>query len=318
MLEKSYFISLLNEALGQTAKLRKGGNELVYFCPKCFHPKRKMELCIDESSSFFGIYNCWVCQNSGNFGKLLRLVNAPAPLQNKLYQLTKDILKTRHIRQVKSDPEEVVLPNEFHPLSTPVDLPEYKNAMVYLKRRGVLREDILRYNIGYGGEGEGEYSQHLIFPSYDLSGSLNFFIGRKYYDIPGQINYKKPECSMNIIGFECFINWKYGEVSLVEGVFDAIAVRNNAIPLFGKYLQPKLKEAIIQNKVKRVNMILDNDALDDAVSNCQELIKIGIEVCVIKLDGKDPSVLQFNKMQELICNAKPFEFEDLMKYKIGL
>jgi hypothetical protein len=37
----------------------------------------------------------------------------------------------------------------------------------------------------------------------------------------------------NIIGFENMINWNV-PIVLCEGAFDAIAIKRNAIPLFGK------------------------------------------------------------------------------------
>ena len=151
MLVKSEIISLLNGALGQTARLRKGGGEAVYFCPVCKHPKRKLECCIDEKSKFFGIFNCWTCSTSGTLRKLLSLVNAPQSYGDRLYQLTKD-RKFCGIEDIQST--YVSLPPEFHPMCKPKKSPEYKNALAYLKKRGITREDILRYNIGYCESGE--------------------------------------------------------------------------------------------------------------------------------------------------------------------
>jgi hypothetical protein len=42
--------------------------------------------------------------------------------------------------------------------------------------------------------------------------------------------------SRDIIGFELFINWNV-PIILCEGVFDAIAIKRNAIPLLGKTIQ---------------------------------------------------------------------------------
>ena len=309
MLAKSEIIALLNDVLGQTARLRKGGNEAVYFCPFCRHVKRKMECCLDENNKFFGVFNCWTCSTSGTFGKLLTLVNASQSRRDRLYQLTKDI---RFLPKVGDKFESVELPTEFHPLSRPRNTPEYKNAVAYLRRRGVLREDILRYNIGYC-EGGGEYEYHIIVPSYDAKSELNFFVGRRYYDTPGTIPYKKPNVPMSdIVGFESFVNYKE-PLNIVEGCFDAFAVRNNAVPLFGKYLSRKLREMMLLNHTKRVNMILDNDALDDAVKNYVRLRRDGIEVYIVHLDGKDPSEMGFERTHELIRNAREFDEMELTK-----
>jgi DNA primase len=311
---KSDIISLLNDALNQTAKLRKGGDQLTYHCPACKHHKRKLEVCLEEGNKF-GIFNCWTCGTSGNLGKLLKIINAAHSYRDKLFQLTKDIRIIRK-RSSKVSTSEVVLPDEFRSLTIPRKTPEYKNALVYLQRRGILREDILRYNIGYCEE--GPYDQHIIIPSYDAKGIINFFIGRRYYNTEGIIPYKKPyEASMNIIGFECFIN--YNEpLNLCEGVFDGIAIRNNAVPLFGKCLSKKLQEAMLINKTPRVNMILDNDAMKESIRNCKMMMRLGINVHLVRLNGKDPSVLGFEKIHTLIRESKQFTDDDLLRYELGL
>lgn len=316
MLIQTQLVSLLDEVLTQTAKLRKGGNQATYFCPSCHHHKRKLEVNLET-----GQWHCWTCDIKGSYlGSLLTKVKAPRKYREQLHKLTGDI---RFLRRTKKKAEtDISLPEEFHPLSVPLDTPEYKNALYYLKKRKLLSEDILRYNIGYCES--GPYEGHVIIPSYDSDGKLNFFIARRYYDIDGTISYKKPDVSMNLVGFESFINYsaEYG-LTLVEGAFDAIAVRNNAIPLFGKYMSQKLKTAIIVNKVKRVNIILDNDAYSDAIKNWKQIQQFKVSGCdikvhVIKLDGKDPSVLGYEKVHELIKNSKPFEDEDELAYKIGL
>ena len=310
MLVQSQIVTLLNELLNQNARLRKGGNQAVYFCPCCHHYKRKLEINLET-----GQWHCWTCNIKGSFlGSLFTKVKAPKSYRDRLLKLTGDLRLVMRDRK-KTSFADVVLPDEFHPLSQPKTTPEYKNALAYLKRRGIIREDILRYNIGYCET--GPYAYHIIVPSYDATGNLNFFMGRRYYNTEGAIPHKKPEASMNIVGFESFVN--YNEpLNLCEGVFEGIAIRNNAIPLFGKYPSRKLREAMILNGTTRVNMILDNDAIDDAMKNCKMMERLGIDVYLVKLDGKDPSVLGFEKTHELIRNAKQIEFDDMLAYELGI
>ena len=61
---------------------------------------------------------------------------------------------------------------------------------------------------------------------------------------------KNPQVSKDIVGFELHINWNY-PVCLVEGAFDAIAIKRNAIPLFGKTIPDQLKHRIIENKTDK-------------------------------------------------------------------
>lgn len=308
---QSQIVGLLNELLNQTARMRKGGMQAVYFCPCCHHYKRKLEINLET-----GQWHCWTCNIKGSFlGSFLTKVKAPKTYRDRLLKLTGDVRFTMQSKYVAS--AEVALPGEFHPLSQPKTSPEYKNAMMYLKRRGIIREDILRYNIGYCET--GPYAYHIIVPSYDAKGNLNFFMGRRYYESEGTIPHKKPEVSMDLVGFEIFIN--YNEpLNLCEGVFDAIAIRNNAVPLFGKYPSKKLREKMIINGTKRVNIVLDSDALRDAVKNYSLLIKDvpNIEVHVVKLNGKDPSSLGFERVSDLINTSREFDFTDLLNYELGL
>ena len=75
------------------------------------------------------------------------------------------------------------------------------------------------------------YNIRIIIPSYDSDGILNYFIGRHFYG--GKFKYRNPSISKDVVGFELFINWDE-PIILCEGVFDAMAFKRNAIPLFGK------------------------------------------------------------------------------------
>lgn len=318
MLVKSQVIAILNDLLNQTARLRKGGNQAVYFCPVCKHYKRKLEICLEDGKDF-GKWHCWTCNSAGLFlGSFLKKVNASQPYRDRLSKLTGDLRLLKRATK-KSSNEQLSLPEEFISLVKPRSSIEYKNALAYLKRRGVLTEDILRYNIGYCEE--GDYQYHIIVPSYDAMGRLNFFIGRRYYDAEGTIPYKKPEHPMDgIIGFESFINYSY-PLNLCEGVFDAFAIRSNPVPLFGKYPSKKLREQMILNGVKEVNMILDNDAWRDAIVNYKLLLRqipCLEKIRLVKLNGKDPSKLGFVKTHELIRTTPEFTESDWFRYELGL
>jgi len=313
MLIKSEIVSLINSALGQTAKLRKGGNQLIYFC-KCGHYKRKLEVCLEDGNKF-GIFNCWVCGKSGNLNKLLKLFNAPQVYREKLYRLIKDIKVIRR-GTFKSFLTEVVLPDDFHPFSKPLNSVEYRNALIYLKKRGVLQEDILRYNIGYCEN--GDYKYHIIIPSYDANGNLNFFIGRRYYETENVIPFKKPNTSMDMIGFEIFVNWKE-PVILVEGAFNALTIRRNAIPLFGKYPSKKLYKTLINNNIKRIYVCLDSDAEKESIHVCKKLLRLGITPYLVSIvGGKDPNEIGFEKSWECINNAKEVDFLFLLDKELEI
>ena len=164
--------------------------------------------------------------------------------------------------------------------------------MIYLKNRGITRHDIVRYGIGYCES--GPYEKMIIIPSYDKDGKLNFFTGRSYYK-DASFKHKNPKVSKDIIGFDLFINWNE-PITIVEGAFDAIAVKRNAIPLFGKIILKKLKKQIIKKNVKDIYIALDSDARDKALDICQYFIDNGIRVYLIELGDKDPSELGYKNI----------------------
>jgi hypothetical protein len=65
-----------------------------------------------------------------------------------------------------------------------------------------------------------------------------------------QSKYKNPPISKDIVPFELFINWS-SPLILVEGMFDALAVKRNAIPLLGKHIQKALMKKIVTSEVKK-------------------------------------------------------------------
>lgn len=300
--------------MGQQARLRKGGSQATYFCPFCNHYKRKLEVSLET-----GKWHCWICHVRGSFlGSLLSKLKAPIRLKNQLFDLTKDV---RLQRNTKSSTviEEKCLPTDFIPLSIPLKndvywsekIQEYRRALDYVKSR-VTMDDIYRYNIGFCME--GEYRDCVIIPSYDCDGKLNYFSARCYY--PNQpIKYRNAPFEKNIIGFESFINFNE-PVNLTEGAFDAISVRINAVPLFGTMLSERLIYNLLVYKTPLVNLILDNDALKEVNKIINQFQKWGISFKVIQLPEKDPSLIGFDVMHDLIARAKLFSFEDRVRNKL--
>jgi hypothetical protein len=117
--------------------------------------------------------------------------------------------------------------------------------------------------------------------------------------------------------FELFINFEQ-PITLVEGPFDAIAVKNNCIPLFGKTMSKQLKLKLLENDVPMVHILLDNDAIKDSIKICEFLIKNSIPTKLVMLDGKDPSVIGFEKTWQMIDSCDTMDFEKLFKLKLRI
>ena len=127
--------------------------------------------------------------------------------------------------------------------------------------------------------------------------------------------HRNPNTTKDIIGFELHINWDM-PIILVEGAFDAIAIKRNAIPLFGKTISNTLKRRIVERNVKTIYICLDNDAKKQAIEAAEYFVANGINVFLVKIPESDPSELGFEKIQEILdstCNLNP---EELMQEKI--
>lgn len=298
MLEHS-ITDILTRVFNHSPVLQKSGDELLFFCPKCHHHKKKLNVNIKN-----GFYHCWICDFKGRgFVSLLKKLKAK-PEFFSYFKGYKYVPKTTNIKEVK-------LPEEFEPMYKKSRNVHYKNMLNYCLRRGLSYTEMIRYNIGYCLE--GEYANQIIFPSYDSDQKLNFFCGRRVYD--SFIKYQLCNYSKNIVGFESLIDYKH-KLTIVEGVFDAISVKYNVIPLFGTNMSDILKIKLISNRPPRVNVLLDNDAITKSLKICEFLIENDINVHMIELNGKDPNEIGHKKTWEFINNSVRFTESDLFRYKV--
>ena len=299
-------INLLNRVLNSNGtKLRKQ-DEYMYWSPFISHHKPKLQINITT-----GKWHCWVSNVGGhNLFQLFKKVGASNEHFSELGELVDDV--PRYKKTKDTSKEVVQLPKEYKPLWNGGDSIVKRHALSYLYKRGINDQDILKYDIGYCDF--GLYSNRIIIPSYDSDGKLNFFVGRDFYN--GKMKYRNSPTSKDIIGFDLFINWDE-PIILCEGVFDAMAFRRNAIPLFGKTVMDTLMKKIIESRVKTIYLGLDNDAIEDAVKITETFINNGIEVRMMNFKEKDPSETGFSNLLYLIDRTKKTKFSDLMRVRLN-
>ena len=58
-------------------------------------------------------------------------------------------------------------------------------------------------------------------------------------------------------------------IILCEGLFDAMAIKRNAIPLLGKNIQSNLMKKIVTSVVNKIYIALDRDAIKQALNFCE-------------------------------------------------
>ena len=298
-------VNLLNRVLGDSGVKLKKQNEFMYWSPFITHHKRKLQVNIQTQK-----WHCWVSNTGGrNLFQLFKRVNASREQFNELVEL---VGEPKYSRVKKQDKKDLVrLPDEYKPLWNGGDGIVKRHALTYMYKRGFTDDDILKHNIGYCDE--GKYSNRIIIPSYDSDGGLNFFVGRDFYK--SKLKYLNSFTSKDVIGFDLFINWDE-PIILCEGVFDAMSFKRNAIPLFGKTMSKRLHKKILQQKVKKVFLALDDDAQLDAMKISEKLMNEGIDVRKIDLKNGDPNDIGFKKLTKMLSETAETNFLDLMKYKL--
>jgi DNA primase len=206
----------------------------------------------------------------------------------------------------------VSLPREFLPLWT-MNKSLYRNqAKSFLHKRGITDVDIKKYKIGFCDS--GLYEGRIIIPSYDDKGLLNYFVGRSF--VGEKMKYKNPNVSRDIIPFDWYIAWSK-PIVLCEGVFDAMSIRSNAIPMLSKKPSKSLLQKIFEKNVKTIYIALDDDAKKDAYNMSEFFRDFGIDCKVVKLPtDKDPNDLGWEKITTLIHTTESASFSDSIQARL--
>ena len=309
-------LHLLEQVLGKGRKT--SGDNYSFFSPFVSHYKPNLEINLAPNSKNQNFWHCWI---SNEKGRTIQSLFKRIRVDRQHYETLNRILKTKALHTWKDStkkeeklrlPQEFVRLTDFGSIRDITIAMQIKQALSYLKSRGILSTDIFRYNIGYCPN--GTYGGRIIVPSYDENLKLNFFVSRTIFEDVNS-KYKNPPISKNVIGFQSLINWDE-PITLVEGVFDAISARFNPIPLFGKIVQPLLKEKILIRKPPKVIVALDSDAIKDSIKICEWLISNGIKTSMVKLPDKDINEFGFQRFSEYIEILPSVDGFDLMKERI--
>ena len=305
-------LTLIELVLGKSRSTAR--NNAAFKCPFCQHSKPKLEIQIHTNEKKENPWHCWVCEEKGKtLLSLFRKIKAPTHHITELNSLIKPGSKQEQQLHTISLPKEFIPLNNISSLDKITNI-EARHATKFLKQRSITENDILKYNIGFCAE--GNFAKRIVIPSYDESGILNFFSTRTYLPDETQ-KYKNPSVDRNIIGWEYYVNWNT-PIILVEGIFDALTIKRNVIPLFGKNISEALMRRIVGSQVQKVYIALDNDALKEAIKHCEKLLSYGKEVYLVELGGKDANEIGFENFLERIENTEPLNFSTLVSKKIEL
>ena len=307
-MDYTFLLGSIENILGKSHK--RARDNYAFHCPFCNHRKPKLEINMATNEEGHNPWECWVCQTKGrSIRSLLRQLKTPR-------EQAQDILKyVPRGSTIEYRPLSIIeLPKEYQPLYSASSTSVVANLVKkYLYERGLTDNDFIKYGIGYCTS--GDYGGRVIIPSYTTSGTLNFYVARTFDG--NYYKYKNPEASKDIIFFENLINWN-APIILCEGVFDAIAIRRNAIPILGKSVSKELYKKIITSDVKDIYIALDTDARDRAIEIAEKFLNQGKRVFLIDLPDKDPSEMGFAAFTKFVQQAEELDLTKMMLHKLDL
>lgn len=271
------------------------GDEILFYCPKCKHHKKKLSVNLDKNK-----FKCWVCDYRGN--SVRRLVKRHGSFLDQQewakYDATVEIASFEDVFSAEQEIEEqfeqvINLPEEFKTLCSSRLSLASKPILRFLYDRGLTKQDILKWKIGYCPS--GEYKERVVVPSFNEDGDVNYFIARTY----GRdwMKYKNPPASRDIIFNELYVDFD-DDLVIVEGVFDAI-VAGNAVPILGSSLKEdsKLLKKVVEHDTP-VYIALDPDVETKAMRLIKKMLTLDIEVYKIDIkpyaDVGEMTKKQFN------------------------
>lgn len=289
-------ISILKKVMGSCYH---SGDEVLFFCPKCKHHKKKLSVNLDKNK-----FQCWVCGYRGN--NVRRLIRRHGSFQQQQeWAKIDDTIEIASFEDVFSTEQEIEekveqvidLPETFKTLCSGSLSLATRPIFRFLHERGVSKQDILKWKMGYCSS--GDYKERVIIPSFNEDGDINYFIARTYGN--DWMKYKNPPASRDIVFNELYVDFN-DDLIIVEGVFDAI-VAGNAVPILGSSLREdsKLLKKVVEHDTP-VYIALDPDVEAKAMRLIKKMLTLDIEVYKIDIapydDVGEMSKKEFNKRKQ--------------------
>jgi DNA primase len=302
---------IIEKYLGKSTHTEGSNN--YYHCPVCHWKKPRLSVSYEQNK-----FHCWKCGWGGKSlssilftlnaeksdivefytlrGENRTLTNSRTSLDDLRYMI---INMDRNLSNAKKY-YNITLPDGFVPLHK--DIRKFVTIPIrdYLFSRGISKYEIEYYDIHYNFS-EGK----ILIPSYDENGKLNFYVSRtashknKYYENPHSSIVKKTD----IIFFESILQ-PSDSIILTEGVFDAIKIGYNALPILGSFFNNTLISFLQKGNNKSVILAMDKDAIENMLKKSYYFLKCGIQVYMIDYnktdEGDDPSSISKETLREML------------------
>lgn len=262
-------------------QVRVKGTEVVFrTCLYCGNQRWNLEASGDK-----GVYHCWAGGCSGTVAGLLADIGAsvPAGLEVRVDQARPG---TRAPKAVHGT----------------VPLDTQPSALAYLAQRGV--DESTAQWLGIQVQTQGDYTPRVVIPLQEFWFRYPIgYISRGYGPAGGPKYLVEAQCSDSLPGW----GWTYQSdtVVLVEGVFDALAVRKAGYPVAMLLGTGRVKQAVrwasLAPPEARVLVMLDYDALNQALALANELrtVRWRVDVATVP-EGMDPGALPPEQLKALV------------------
>lgn len=261
------------------------GEEAYCLCP--FHNDTNPSFAINEDT---GLWICHGCGEKGNFAQLAERLGSETPTRS-----VSDVLNKIH--QLRQPPEPPLRYADEY-------LSQFIDDQGYWKSRGLRPESIKKFQLGFD-----PITHFATIPIRDHKNLLMGVIRR------ATRNDQRPKY-LYPSGFpkaeDLFASWlpHRGDVCLVEGALDAIALWEIGFPAFaiyGSHLSYQQANLLYRLGVKSVTVLTDNDI---AGRRARDQIVSVLSGMLVKIpywpDGvKDPLDLTPTERADLVLTAKP-------------
>jgi len=281
-------------------------------CPACGkHDKFGVHIGRDKS-------NCFVC---GYGPKLMQLISEYEQVEyNEAYKLIskQEQLEYKEPKAKLVEPKSDSILPESYKLVTLGGSETSKLMRRYVQKRGFKPNKVSLKGWGYCTK--GKYKGHLIIPYY-LNGRVVYFNARRVvgngpkFNNPtmDDIGVGKSMAIYNISALKL-----YKKIYLVESAMNAETLGDHAIGTGGKKLSPWQKDKILNSSAEKIVIILDPDALKEAIDLALELsFHKKIKVLMLPEDN-DVNDIGKKATKALEDQAKWLSYMELLKLKNDL
>ena len=171
MEDNDILVDIVRDLFGKEKHYYASKGQISVNCPYCDDGSNKGNL---EINIYDHVYKCWACsETNGPHGPLGKLIDI---FGTKRQKKTYDLFKPEGLKQKEVKIKKLELPKEYTSFKdiNPLHIP-HKEALKYIKSRGITDQMIEKYNIGFADS--GEYMGRVIVPSYGMDDELNYFEG---------------------------------------------------------------------------------------------------------------------------------------------